>query len=123
GAGVETGSPRTPTPRKVTTPRKARTVSKWCMAFAPLKVTFRRASLNVPLRPRRHAHRLHRADPALVSPYHARTPRARAVGRRLDAGAGHAAVGAVPPIHGGPGRDRGHGGPLPRRQPGPPTRA
>src|SRR3989442_7929895 len=104
--------------RKVTPTRSARTVSKLCMAFATVKVTFRRASLNLPLRSRRHAHRLHRAHPPLVPAHDAVTPRAGAVGRRLDAGAGGPPVGTVSPRHpppppqpgprgGGPPRGRG----------------
>src|SRR2546426_23576 len=105
---------------KVTPTRSARTVSKLCMAFATVKVTFRRASLNLPLRSRRHAHRLHRAHPPLVPAHDALASRAGAVGRRLDAGAGHAAVGTVPAVHRRRRRDRGHGGDVPRLQPRPP---
>src|SRR5437667_157217 len=122
-AGVGSWKRRATSARKVTPTRSARTVSKLCMAFATVKVTFRRASLNVPVRSRRHAHRLHRAHPPLVPAHDALAPRAGAVGRRLDAGAGHAAVGTVPAVHRRRRRDRGHGGDVPRLQPRPPRRA
>src|SRR5256885_2122623 len=60
---------------------------------------------------------------APVPPHHAPAPRAGAIGRRLDARAGHAAVGTVPAVHRGPRRDRGHGGDVPRLQPRPSRRA
>src|SRR5256714_15631313 len=123
GAGWGMSGRRATSGRKVPPTSSARTVSKLCMAFAPLKVTFRRAPLNVPLRPRRDAHRLDRADPALVPPHHAPAPRAGAIGRRLDARAGHAAVGTIPAVHRGPRGDRGHGGDVPRLQPRPSRRA
>src|SRR3989454_836440 len=121
-AGAGMSSRRATSARKATPTKSARTVSNPCMAFGPSKVSFRRGALHLPVRPRRHAHRLDRADPPLLPPHHAHPPRPRAPGRGLDARPRHAPVGAISALDRGSRRDRGHGRDLPRLQPGAPRR-
>src|SRR5260370_18748573 len=77
-------------------------------------ISFRRGALHLPVRPGWDAHRFDRADPALLPPYPAHPPRSGAVGRRLDDGTRHAAVGAVPAVHRRSDGDRRDGLDLPR---------